>query len=206
VRVAYQLRGRHIKVGSFTNALQALLDKASPTERWRVYAESLDVSLDEWVRRVDRVVLLRATLERPNPNYEDRERIKNIIEGTRASVMQLVLRAGRDELQGIDMSDALVREAIDHAGRNYGTVTAIGERGGEKALWSSRDQAAAEVRAAPVDPETRDVSSNALRHELGDPSAEVEIVHEAWEARDALEDMGRELDAAFGGEDDEAAA
>jgi hypothetical protein len=194
LRVAFQLRGRDIRVNSFTGALQALMNEASPTDRWRVRRELRQVSFDTWATTVDRVTLVHATLERPNPHYGARRRVRELIEDTNARIAELVVRADPSELQGLDIGAPFVREAIEHTSDNYGSLTAVGERGGDEAQWNSKLKGAAEVSRVPADPVTRDVSSNALRHELGDPTAADEMLAEGREAREALEAMGRDID------------
>ena len=81
---------------------------------------------------------LRFHLERPNPNYKDRERVEQIIEGANASVADLVLRASDDDAQGLDLDDEIIQQGIDHATRKYGTFKAVGERPGEpEVAWKS---------------------------------------------------------------------
>jgi hypothetical protein len=188
LRVAFQLRGRDIRVKSFTGALQALLNEASPTERWRVARETKVVPFEQWASEVDRVTDLRLYLERPNPHYEDRERIRAIVEGTNSRLVEIAAHADPEDPQGIDLSDPLIREAISHAELNYGRFTAVAEQADEKSQWTSEHHAMAEVRTAPADPDTKEVSPRALRRELGDPTAEVEA---AEEARAAVEEHKR---------------
>ncbi|MGH2970454.1 MAG: hypothetical protein ACRDK0_15535 [Solirubrobacteraceae bacterium] len=79
LRVAFQVRGRDIRVKSFTGALEDLLNEASPADRWRVEREFREIGFEEWARTsVERVAFIRATLERPNPHYAGRERIEEM--------------------------------------------------------------------------------------------------------------------------------
>src|SRR4051794_17635493 len=134
LRIAFQLRGREIKSKSFTAAFQALLNEASPVERWRVHRELVQVPFNEWVSSVQRIVLVRVHLERPNPHYKGRGRVESIIEGTNARLVDLKVTADLEDPQGIDIDDDLIREAIDHAGE-YGNYTAVAERDGERTSW-----------------------------------------------------------------------
>ena len=193
MRVVFQLRGRDIRARSFTSALQALLNEASPTERWRVTRELHAVSFKDWIAEVDRITVLRLRLERPNPNYQDRRKVRELIEGTNARMAEVVLNAHDEDLQGIDVSDPFVQQAIDHVEQHYGTYVATAERGDEQTTWASGDQGAAEVHLVPADPVTKDVSPAELRRELGDPTIDEEAVAEARRAiadAIALDDAG----------------
>ncbi len=194
MRVAFQLRGKDIKAKSFTGALQALLNEAAPTDRWRVARETRVVPFDQWAAEVERVTDLRLYLERPNPHYGDRDRVRDIVEGTNSRLVEIAAHADPDDPQGLDLSDPLVREAIAHAERNYGHFTAVAEQAGEKSQWSSEHDAMAEVRTAPADPTTKEVSTNALRRELGDPTADQETLRQAREALEEEEARAQEDD------------
>jgi hypothetical protein len=191
MRIAFQIRGHEIRVRSFTLAFEELLNGASPTERWRVEPELRQMPFPQWAHSVDRVVLVRATLERPNPHYHGQHRIEDMVEESRAKMVELALRADLDSPQGLDIAAPIIQEALEHADRNYGRVTVTGERGLEQVQWNSEQQAEAEVRRAPADPATKDVLSVALRHELGDPTAEEEMKAEAQEA---IDQIGRDVE------------
>jgi hypothetical protein len=185
LRVAFQLRGREIRAKSFTGALQALLNAASPSDRWRVARDVRTVPLDEWADDMDRVTDVRLSLQRPNPHYEDRDKVEAIVEGTNAALIEIAAHADREDPQGIDLNDSLIRQAIEHAKHNYGHVTAFGESNGEKSQWSSEDDAVADIRTATTDPVSHEVSTSALRRELGDATA---VAKETEDARAAVED------------------
>jgi hypothetical protein len=182
MRIAFQIRGRQIRATRFVAVLEALLNEASPTDRWRVRRESRPVSFEDWAKEVDRVVLVRTSLKRPNPHYQDRHRIRDLVEGTNARMAEVILRAADSDIAGIDVNDGFVREAIDHAKHNYGTFAAVAERGREQIQWSTRDEGSAELRKVPADPVTRDVDGRTLRRELGDPTVEQEDFEEARNA------------------------
>ena len=167
MRVAFQLRPGVIRVNSFTGALQALMNEASPVDRWRVSAEVEAIPFPEWVGTLDRVVRLRVRLRRPNPHYGGRQRVREIVEGANARMAQIVWMADNDQLDGIDVGDPFIREALDHADR-YGNFAATGERAGRRSAWGSDQEAAAEERQVEADPTTREVPAETLRQELGD--------------------------------------
>lgn len=167
LRVAFQLRPGLIRVKSFTGALQALMNAASPEDRWRVSQELESVSFDEWVAAVDRVLRLRVRVERPNPHYGDREHVRSLIEGANARMAELTWKADTEALDGLDVSEPFIREAIDHA-NSYGSYSAVGEREDKPVQWGSDQEAAAEQREVEADPMTREVPAISLRAQLGD--------------------------------------
>lgn len=176
LRVAFQPRLNLIKVMSFTGALQALMNAASPKgDHWRVYQELHDIEFYAWATGLDRIETLRLRLERPNPSYHGRSRVEKIIEGTNARMVELVLNA--EPQSDLNVNDDLVREAIQHVQDEYGSYSAAGELGGEAQRWDSKAAAAAEVREKiPADPATGEIPSQGLREALGDhaPSTEVD--------------------------------
>jgi len=191
MRVAFQVRGSQIKVKAFTRALQKLLNEASPNDRWRVSHDTRQASLEQWAADVERITDVRLTLKRPNPHYGPRDRVEQIVEGTNAALIEIAARAASDDPSGIDLNDALIAQAIDHAQHSYGRARIVGELNGEKTQWSSEDESVAEIRTALTDPETHEVSLRTLRRELGDSSAEEE---EAQEARAAVKEFKASLD------------
>jgi len=171
MRVVFQLRPGAIRPRSFTGALQALMNAASPTERWRVYQETDLVSFDNWRLSVDRVVRFRARLERPNPHYADRGRVRDLVEGANARMAEVAWTAAPEDPQGLDTQDSLMREAIEHA-RNHGRARAVGERRGAPTTWDSTIEGSSETRVVLADVETREVHPTDLRAQLGDASSE----------------------------------
>lgn len=170
-RVAFQLRPGLIRVKSFTGALQALMNEASPVNRWRVTQEREEVSFDDWAAGVDRISRLRVKLEPPNPHYGDRDRVKELVEGANARMTQVMWAADEAALDGLDVNDAFIREAIEHATK-YGSYAATGERHGLPTVWGSDQESAAEQRVAETDPKTHEVPADTLRQQLGDTDAE----------------------------------
>ena len=167
LRVAFQLRPGVIRVKSFTGALQALMNAASPEDRWRVEQELEPATFDQWVESVDRVTSLRVRVEKPNPHYGDRENVKSLIEGANARMADVAWTADPEALDGLDVGEPFIREAITHASQ-YGSYSATGERANVPTHWGSDQEAAAEHRIVPADPSTREVPAALLRRELGD--------------------------------------
>lgn len=184
MRVAFQLRGKEIQDKSFTGAMQALLNEASPRDQWRVSRDTRHVPLEAWAESLDRVKAVRLTLRRPNPHYGQRKKIREVIQGMNAEIVQIAARADVNDPQGIDLGDPLLKEGIDHAHHNYGEARITGEVNGEQSQWSSEGDSASEIRVAVTDPTTHEVSGRSLRHELGDPTAEAENIDEARAAVD----------------------
>ena len=167
MRVAFQLRSGLIRVKSFTGALQGLMNAASPDDRWRVHQELEEVPFEAWAKTVERIVSLHIRIERPNPHYGDRKRVKELVEGANARMAELAWRADPEALDGLDVNDPFIREAIAHS-EHYGAYSATGERQGEATRWVSEHEAAAELRELEADPVTREVAPASLRRELGD--------------------------------------
>ncbi len=171
LRVAFQLRPGVIRVWSFTGALQALLNEASPEDRWRVSQEVQTVPFDDWVASVDRVLTLRVRVVRPNPHYDGRDNVERLIEGANARMVDVVWKAEPDALDGLDVREPFVREAITHADK-YGSYAAKGEVQDLPTTWGSNEEAAAEQRTVEADLRTGEVSGASLREQLGDEPGE----------------------------------
>lgn len=165
LRVAFQTRSQTIKPQSFVGALQALLNHASPTERWRVEHDRTDEEFTEWLARVARIERVRVKVRRPNPRYRH-DKVETLIEGLNADTAELKAKAAPDDPQGIDRNDDLLQQLIGHADR-YGSVDARGvdQEGHRVEYHSSRKTEEVEVE---VDPETKDVPLETLRHYLKD--------------------------------------
>jgi sugar phosphate isomerase/epimerase len=144
---------------------------AVSVERWRVYQELEPIAFEEWAGSVDRVVRLRARLERPNPDYKGREKVKELVDGANARMTEIAWTADPESPDGIDTRDEVIREAIEHT-RKYGRARAVGERQGLPSLWDSGQEGVAEQRVLVTDPKTREVDPEDLRRELGDQSEE----------------------------------
>lgn len=164
-RIAFQLRGRVIRPQTFAGALQALLNEASAFERWRVGPETRSVDWKTWVESVDHISQLRIRLDRPNPDYADRERVERLIEDTNARMIELVLTAGA-EGRGIDVDDVFVVEALEHA-EKYGRWSAEGVSGTEPPTrWRSDQEVATPERTIEADPKTHEARLDSMAREL----------------------------------------
>lgn len=166
LRVVFQVRAGLIRARSFTGALQALMNESSPFARWRVTEETEEADWNAWLESVDRVTTLRVKLERPNPNYHGRSRVEGIVEGANARMAELVLKASDEALDGIDVNDVLIAEAIEHAGSD-GSWSAVGEQGDRELRYRS-DEPVIQQQEIEANPATREAESKGLRRELGD--------------------------------------
>jgi hypothetical protein len=177
LQIAFQLRPGKIRPTTFTGAFQGLLNEASEFWRWRVERDVLEVPWEDWLRRVKRVTELSVTLYRPNPNYRDRDRVEELIEGVRARVFTGTWRARPDDPQGIDLTEEVIREAIEHA-EEHGRWAAEGEVDpeadteglrvdlGGRVRWRSDETAWTPQAEVPADPMTGEARGDALRDEL----------------------------------------
>ena len=170
--IVFQLRAGRIKHTSFTGALQALLNEASGDTIWRVRPIVQGVDWERWRTSVLRVRHLELKMERPNPNYHGRNHVESIVEGTNARLARLVLDADEQDLDGLNIDDPLIREAIQHALEDYGSVKAVGDvptpTGSQESVWRSDVDGSPIETRVPVDPATREVVPDALRDELPD--------------------------------------
>lgn len=169
-RVAFELKSSTIKPWTFQGNFQALLNEES-IYQWRVELEDLtQPTWDEWVESVSRVTDLRVRMERPNPRYPGKE-IEHLFEDAKLSAATLAVQGDDVELT----ESELLVEAIRHAHRGYGRITAKGVAGtdGRKTEWRSEDDLP-ERAQAERDPATGEVAADGLRQLLerrrhGDP-------------------------------------
>lgn len=161
--VAFQLRPGFIKRTSFTGAFQDLLNEAAGYDAWEVVPLMNEMTFEDWRAQVDRITSLRIRVERPNPHYGPRERVEELIEGTRSRVVTLALQAAEDDPGGIDVTEPLVAEAIDHAALDYGYFKAEGIVNDRRVEFDSKRDAAPPERRVAVDPTTREAAPEVLR-------------------------------------------
>jgi hypothetical protein len=170
LRIAFQLRSNIIRPTSFTKALQALLNEASSMVRWQVDHDVRGIPWAQWLEQVERVTKIHVRLERPNPNYHGRKRVEEIIEGTRAKLLELTATA-REDAPGLNLDDEFILQVIEHAAE-FGKYTAQGqiiEHGRERTVqWRSDVEGAPPERIVPADIETREASHEVLAQALED--------------------------------------
>jgi len=169
LRIAFQLRPGVIARGSFSGALQGLLNEASAFDRWQVEPEFQRVSWDEWTASVTRITRFEVRLDRPNPNYHGRDHVEEMIEGVGSRTVRVIHEADLETLEGLDVDDDFITEAIDHAGE-YGSWRAVGETEvageTERVQWRSEAQGVAPERQIEADPRTREVDFEDMGREL----------------------------------------
>ena len=113
--ISFQLRSGTIKRTSFTGAFEGLLNEASSVEGWGVAPLLDETSFAAWRSRVDRITEIKLRIERPNPNYGQRHQLRELVEGTRAYLVNLDAKAIPDDPVGINIEEELIAEAIEHA-------------------------------------------------------------------------------------------
>lgn len=110
------------------SAVQALLNSNPQGTRWRVQAVMVRQSWSEWRSSVRRVRRLRFRLVEPNPNFDGRPRIEEMLDGTRSKTADVVLTTDLDDLEGLDLESVFVKQAIAHSvEKGYGYLKAEGE-------------------------------------------------------------------------------
>jgi hypothetical protein len=164
--VVFQLRAGRIKANSFTGAFQALLNEAIGRPMWRVQPLVVGEDWLRWQSRVDRIDRVEVRVERPNPNYHGRGEVERIVEGTRSRLVKMIFDARDDELDGLNVDDPLIREAIEHALDDHGNVKAVGEVDGEQTVWRSEREGAPVESRVPIDERTREARPDALRWQV----------------------------------------
>jgi hypothetical protein len=167
LEVVFQLRAGRIRPTSFTKAFQALLNEAGGSRNWRVEHLISGEPFESWVQRVRRVRRLEVRLERPNPDYHGRDRVEELIEGANAQLLKLILET--DDPNGLNLTDELVIEAIDHAAE-HGSVKALGdevvEQRTRETQWRSDVEGSPVQAKVEVDPQTREARPDELRRAL----------------------------------------
>lgn len=164
-RIAFQLRGGLIRVGTFVGAFRGLLNAAAPHYDWQVVGEVLE-PWDEWLARVERVVELRVSVKRHNPRYRH-EAIGELIDSARAKAFNIGLKS--DDPQGLNMEDEFIRQAIEEAevsGAHSAKAVVQADGRSKVETWSSGRQGAPRQKEVPADPETREASWGTLEAEL----------------------------------------
>jgi hypothetical protein len=179
--VAFQLRMPQIKPRTFTGAFQALLNEASVAFRWRVIEEIIEVSWPEWRQSVERVIALRFALARPNPNYGNRQQLRQLIEDGNAEMVKTIMRANPEDLDGLNVDSEFVRESIEHVSEGYGNFAADGEavEEGEAYLtsWSSAQGGTPVQRTVELDPDSPEVVDEDLQHALAELGISEDLEH-----------------------------
>lgn len=170
-RVAFQLRGNLIKIGTFVGAFQGLLNAAAPQYQWEVVGEVLE-PWEEWLAKVERVVELRVTVKRHNPRYRHEE-IGALIDSARAVAFNMGLKS--NDPNGLNMDDQFIRNAIEEAEvSGHYSATGVVEEGGRRKseTWRVSRQGAPVQKEVPADPETKEPSWETLEAELGEGESE----------------------------------
>ncbi len=121
--LSFQYATRDVKLHTVTGNLQALLSKQS-TYDWEVAPLSLKQTFEEWHASVTSISTLAALLRQPNPNWEDREKIADLLDGLEAEFVRLSARAS--EGVSIRTDSSWFIQLMDHVRRGYGQATMTG--------------------------------------------------------------------------------
>lgn len=143
--VSFQYATRDIKLRTVTGNLQALLNKDSAFD-WEVAPLSLKRSFEDWHASVSSIATLSAQLRQPNPNWEDREKIADLLDGLQAESARLSVRASEGE--SIDSSSDWFTQMMDHVRRGYGQAVMTGasrESGAQSKFTETADGGAVEA-------------------------------------------------------------
>lgn len=155
--IVFQLRGNDIDVGSFTNALQAIM-RSNSRYHWSISPLRREIGFYDWAKSVT-VTELKATVRRPNPNYKGRPDIRDFLEGPGAVQAEAKWKAG--DGSGLDIEDHLIQQFVDHAyGKRYGSITARGRRDDAEVTFDKQGEERSQTVSA--DEETGDVGLEVL--------------------------------------------
>ena len=87
----------------------------------------------------------------------------------------MILEASPDDVQGLNLDDAFIRESIEHALEEEGKLRATGfettAEGVRETEWRSEVEGAPQQSRAEVNPETGEVEPDNLREELDEFAA-----------------------------------
>ncbi len=178
--VIFQLRSSRIKQTSFTGAFQALLNEGHGDLFWRVEPIVQGVTWTRWEESVRRITHIDIKVTRPNPNYKGRNELEARVEGANAGLIRYIADARDDSVEGLNVGDTLISEAIEHALDGYGEFRASGtidtDEGPHQSLWRSDREGSPLVTDVPIDPAIREADHRALVAEV--PVAPPEVIDE----------------------------
>jgi hypothetical protein len=139
--VSYQLIAGIVRINTFINALEELLNAGSQgLFKWNIAPLTLEISYEEWRQSVARVTRFDLRLERPNPHYHGDAIAETLVEGLRVEYLRLS-GVPYDETAGIDTDSDVFRQALDHVLRDYGsaTLTGVDSQGAQSVFVKVRD-------------------------------------------------------------------
>ncbi len=121
--MSFQYATRAVKLHTGTGNFQALLNKRR-TYDWEVAPLSLKSTFEDWHSSVISVATLSALLRQPNPNWEDREKIADLLDSLEAKSVRLSAQAHEGE--SIDRDSDWFTQMMDHVRRGYGQAVMTG--------------------------------------------------------------------------------
>lgn len=169
LQLAFQLKPRINKPQGFASGFRRLLNESAGEDFWSVQVETSEDDFETWVGELDRLERFSIRLDRPNPNYADRENVEEIIEEGHIEKVQVAAIAADGESMD-PMNVELFREGIAHVDAGYGRYRAQGRVGGGIVRFDSERRQAPPELELPADHETGDAFPDSLRRALGDES------------------------------------
>lgn len=161
--VSFQYATRDVKLHTVTGNLQALLNQQS-TYDWEVAPLSLKRTFEDWHSSVTSIATLTVLLRRPNPNWEDREKIADLLDELQAESVRMTARAS--EGVSINADSSWFTQMMDHVRRGYGQVTMTGvnqESGAPTKFIQTADAGAVEAtESVRVEGDAVELSSDEL--------------------------------------------
>lgn len=170
-RIAYQLRAGVFRRQGIMGAFQALLNQAAGGNSvWRVTADLSPITLDAWLGLMDSVDQVWVRIDRPNPHFGARERLKEMIEKSNAASIAMTFKA--EAGASVSLDEEILKEAREHVvDENYGEMRLDGRDGDVSERYDTKRGAAPPERKVAAHPETGEADPNDLRHLIGDDTA-----------------------------------
>lgn len=190
--VSFQYATRDVKLHTVTGNLQALLNKES-TYDWEVVPLSLKREFEDWLASVRNIATLSAHLRQPNPSWEDRDKLADLLDGLRAETLHLTARASQG--MAIDSDSDWFTQMMDHVRQGYGQAAMTGsslESGAQSKFVQTSDGGAVEAtERVQVEDDAVELSSEDLmqaQHRLVERGGGVVLPSEFNEEIDDLPD------------------
>ena len=100
-------------------AFQALLNGAAGTGRraWKVSANLEPITLDDWLGLVDSVDQVWVKVERPNPHYGNRRKLRELVEDSNSQSISMTFKA--QEGESVSLDEDILSEARQHVEAEY---------------------------------------------------------------------------------------
>ncbi len=190
--VSFQYATRDVKLHTVTGNLRALLNEGSAYD-WEVAPLSLKREFKDWLASVSSIATISAILRQPNPSWEDRGKLADLLDGLGAESVRLTARASQG--MAIDSDSDWFTQMMDHVRRGYGEAAMTGsslESGAQSKFVQTADGGAVEAtERVRVEDDAVELSSEDLmqaQHRILERGGGVVLPSEFNEETDDLPD------------------